>query len=76
MTRSVWVASIAVAALAGAWFIHSQRAAAKLAEADRARADEIRAEARGYREADSAERTVQLSLVRTRAKALLKARGR
>jgi hypothetical protein len=47
-----------------------------LAEADRARADEFRAEARGYREADSAERTVQLSLVRTRAKALLKARGR
>ena len=61
MTRSVWVASIAVAALAGAWFIHSQRAAAKLAEADRARADEIRAEARGYREADSEERTVQLN---------------
>jgi HEAT repeat protein len=47
--------------MAGAWFIHTQREAAKLAEADRARAEEIRAEARGYREGDSEERTTQLN---------------
>ena len=61
MTRSAWVAGIAVAALAGAWFIHSQREAAQLAEADRARAEEIRAEARGYREGDNQERSAQLN---------------
>jgi HEAT repeat protein len=61
MTRSAWVAGVVVAALAGAWFISSQRQAARLAEADRARAEEIRAEARGYRDADSEERTAQLN---------------
>ena len=61
MTRSAWIAGIAVATLAGSWFIHTQREAAKLAEADRARAEEIRAEALGYREGDSEERTAQLN---------------
>jgi HEAT repeat protein len=61
MTRSAWLAAVVVAALAGVWFIHSQREAARLAEADRARADEIRAEARGYRDGDSEERTAQLN---------------
>ena len=61
MTRSAWLGAVVVAALAGVWFIHSQRAAARLAEADRARADEIRAEARGYRDGDSEERTAQLN---------------
>jgi len=61
MTRSAWLATVVVAALAGVWFIHSQREAARLAEADRARADEIRAEARGYRDGDSEERTAQLN---------------
>jgi len=61
MTRSAWLAAVIVAALAGVWFIHSQREAARVAEADRARADEIRAEARGYRDGDSEERTAQLN---------------
>ena len=61
MTRSAWLAAVVVAALAGVWFIHSQREAARLAEADRARADEIRAEARSYRDGDNEERTAQLN---------------
>jgi HEAT repeat protein len=60
MTRSAWVAAVVVAALAGAWFISSQRQAARLAEADRARAEEIRAEARAYRDSDTEDRTAQL----------------
>jgi HEAT repeat protein len=60
MTRSGWVAGVVVAALAGAWLISSQREAARLAEADRARAEEIRAEARAYRDADTEDRTAQL----------------
>jgi enterochelin esterase-like enzyme len=36
MTRSAWVVGVVVAALAGRWFISSQRQAARLAEADRA----------------------------------------
>jgi HEAT repeat protein len=60
MTRSTWVAGAVVAALAGAWFISSHREAARLAEADRARAEEIRAEARAYRDSDTEERTAQL----------------
>jgi HEAT repeat protein len=61
MTRTAWVAGAVVAALAVAWFVRSHREAARLAEADRARAEEIRAEARGYREGDSEERTAQLN---------------
>ena len=61
MTRSAWVAGGVVAVLAGAWFFHSQREAARLAEADRTRAEEIRAESRAYREGDSEERTAQLN---------------
>jgi HEAT repeat protein len=60
MTRSAWVAGVVVAALAGAWFISSRREAARLAEADRARAEEIRAEARAYRDSDTEDRTAQL----------------
>src|SRR4030095_3637148 len=60
MTRSAWVAGGVVAALAGAWFISSHREAARLAEADRARAEEIRAEARAYRDSDTEDRTAQL----------------
>jgi HEAT repeat protein len=60
MTRSVWVAGVVVTALAGAWFISSHREAARLAEADRARAEEIRAEARAYRDSDTEDRTAQL----------------
>jgi HEAT repeat protein len=60
MTRSAWVAGVVVAALAGAWFITSHREAARLAEADRARAEEIRAEARAYRDSDTEYRTAQL----------------
>jgi len=60
MTRSAWVAGVVVAALAGAWFISSQRQAARLAEADRARAEEIRAESRAYRDSDTEDRTAQL----------------
>ena len=60
MTRSAWVAGVVVAALAGAWFISSHREAARLAEADRARAEEIRAEARAYRDSDTEDRTAQL----------------
>ena len=55
------MAAIVVAALAGAWFIRSQREAARLAEADRARAEEIRAEARAYRTGDEEDRTAQLN---------------
>ena len=54
------MAGVVVAALAGAWIISSQRQAARLAEADRARAEEIRAEARAYRDADTEDRTAQL----------------
>ena len=54
------MAGVVVAALAGAWIISSQRQAARLAEADRARAEEIRAEARAYRDADTEDRTVRL----------------
>ena len=54
------MAGAVVAALAGAWFISSHREAARLAEADRARAEEIRAEARAYRDSDTEERTAQL----------------
>jgi HEAT repeat protein len=61
MTRTAWVAVAVAAALAGAWFVKSHREAARLAEADRARAEEIRAEARGYREGDNEERTGQLN---------------
>ena len=50
-----------VAALAGTWFIRSQREAARLAEADRARAEEIRAESRTYRTGDEEDRTEQLN---------------
>jgi HEAT repeat protein len=60
MTRSAWVAGVVVAALAGAWFISSHREAARLAESDRARAEEIRAEARAYRDSDTEDRTAQL----------------
>jgi len=60
MTRSAWVGGVVVAALAGAWFISSHREAARLAEADRARAEEIRAEARAYRDSDTEDRTAQL----------------
>jgi HEAT repeat protein len=61
MTRSAWVAGVVVAALAGAWFVQSRREAARLAEADRARAEEIRAESRAFREGDTEERTEQLN---------------
>jgi HEAT repeat protein len=61
MTRNAWIAAVVVAGSAGAWFISSHREAARLAEADRARAEEIRAEARGYRDGDSEERTAQLN---------------
>ena len=54
------MAGVVVAALVGAWFISSQRQAARLAEADRARAEEIRAEARAYRNSDNEGRTAQL----------------
>ena len=54
------MAGVVVAALAGAWVISSQRQAARLAEADRARAEEIRAEARAYRDSDTEDRTAQL----------------
>ena len=54
------MAGVVVAALAGAWFISSHREAARLAEADRARAEEIRAEARAYRDSDTEDRTAQL----------------
>jgi HEAT repeat protein len=54
------VAGAVVAAVAGAWFVQSQREASRLAEADRARAEEIRDEARAYRDADNEERTAQL----------------
>lgn len=55
------MAGALVAVLAGAWFVKSQREAARLAEADRARAEEIRAEALLRREGDSEERTGQLN---------------
>lgn len=54
------MAGVVVAALAGAWFISSHREAARLAESDRARAEEIRAEARAYRDSDTEDRTAQL----------------
>jgi HEAT repeat protein len=60
MTRNTWVAGAIVAALAGAWFFYAQREAARLAEADRLRAEEIRAEARAYRESDNEARVAQL----------------
>ena len=55
------MAGVVVAALAGTWFIRSQREAARLAEADRVRAEEIRAEARAYRTGDEEDRTAQLN---------------
>ena len=55
------MAGVVVAALAGAWFVHARREAARLAEADRARAEEIRAESRASREGDTEERTGQLN---------------
>jgi len=54
------VAGVVVAALAGAWIISSQRQAASLAEADRARAEEIRAEARAYRDQGKASFTANV----------------
>lgn len=54
------MAGMVVAALIGAWFISSQRQAARLADADRARAEEIRAEARAYRDSNNEDRTAQL----------------
>jgi HEAT repeat protein len=61
MTRSGWIAGVILIVLAGAWLLWSHREAARLAEADRIRAEEIRAEARGYRQGDSEERTAQLT---------------
>jgi hypothetical protein len=60
--RNLLVGVVAATALiALAWFVYSQRkSAAELAEADRRRADEIRAESRASRETDNDARTGQL----------------
>jgi HEAT repeat protein len=56
-----WVAALVIAALGVLWFIESRQKAAELVRLDQARAEEIRAEARTYREGDSDARTEQLN---------------
>lgn len=55
------VAALIIAAFGVTWFVDSRQKAAELARLDQARAEEIRAEARAYREGDSEERTEQLN---------------
>jgi hypothetical protein len=56
-----WMAAVVIAALGVMWLIDSRQKAAELARLDQARAEEIRAEARAYREGESEARTDQLN---------------